>query len=80
MVRIRTIQVRLSRDQYDRIKNDCAAKGFGSLSSYLRYLALYRDQALSKKILEIHDSVVSEKAQNRQGGTMSKDEAIKRCL
>ena len=80
MLKIRVIQVRLSREQYDRIKNDCTAKGFGSLSSYFRYLALYRDQALSKKILEIHDSVVNREIQTKPGGAMSQDEAIKNCL
>jgi hypothetical protein len=54
MVRIRTIQIRLTRQQYDRIKNDCGMKGFGTLSSYLRYLALHQDESLSNRIREIH--------------------------
>ena len=39
MVKIRTIQVRMTRNQYDRIKNNSKLKGFNYLSAYLRYVA-----------------------------------------
>ena len=54
MVKIRTIQMRLTRQQYDRIKNDCSVKGFSSLSAYIRHLALDRDDSLARKISEMH--------------------------
>ena len=54
MVMIRTIQIRMTRDQYERIKNNSRIKGFNSLSSYLRFVALDQDFVLQQKIYEIH--------------------------
>jgi len=54
MVMIRTIQIRLTRDQYERIKNYSRIKGFNSLSGYLRFVALHQDFVLQQKIYEIH--------------------------
>lgn len=54
MSRVWTIQIRLTRDQYERIRNNSQIKGFGSMSSYLRFLALDQDFILQKKIFEIH--------------------------
>lgn len=80
MVKIRTIQVRLSRQQYDQILNDSIAKGFSTLSAYLRYLALYRDQATLKKIIEIHDAVVSGKLPKKATKSGIEDATLKRAL
>ena len=80
MVKIRTIQVRLTRQQYDRVKNDSVEKGFGTLSSYFRYLALHREQAISKMIIQIHDSVVGNDPQANKIRERTQDETIKRCL
>ena len=60
MALIRTIQIRLSRDQYDRIKADALASGFYSVSGYLRYLALGRNFFLETKINEIHQMIVGK--------------------
>lgn len=79
MVRIRTIQVRLSRQEYDRIKNDGLAKGFNTLSAYLRYLALYRDQAICRKILEIHESVVGNEKRSSGKGRIQ-NETLEKAL
>ena len=67
MTYTRTIQIRLSRDQHNRIKADTIAKGFGSVSSYIRYLALARDRVTERKIWEIHSKIVGS----------AKDEKIK---
>jgi hypothetical protein len=58
MVRIRTIQVRLTRQQYERIKTDATVKGFSSLSAYMRHLALHRDDSLAIKICEMHSLIL----------------------
>ena len=58
MVLNRTIQIRLAREQYERIKEDCQQKGFESLSSYLRHLALHQDDLLHERIRNIHDHIV----------------------
>ena len=60
MVMIRTIQVRMTRDQYERIKNNSRIKGFNSLSSYMRYVALDQDFVLQSKIAEIHRHLIGE--------------------
>ena len=54
MVKNRTIQIRLTRDQYERIKNNSRIKGFSSLSTYLRFVALEQDFVLQQRIYEIH--------------------------
>lgn len=54
MVMGRSIQVRMTKDQYERIKNISAIKGFNSLSSYLRFVALDQDLFIQQKVLEIH--------------------------
>ncbi len=54
MVMLRVVQVRMTRDQYERLKNNAQVKGFSSLSSYVRYVALQHDFFLERKILEIH--------------------------
>ena len=51
---MRTIQFRLTRSQYERIANDSRVRGFSSLSTYLRYLALAQDSFLEQKVSEIH--------------------------
>jgi len=57
MALLRTIQIRLSREQYNRIKADAHAFGFYSLSGYLRYLALGRNYILEQKINEMHNII-----------------------
>lgn len=54
VVMTRTIQVRLTRDQYQRIKDNSQLKGFNSLSAYLRFAGLDRDFLLHQKVSEIH--------------------------
>ena len=51
----RTIQVRMSRDQYERIKNNTELKGFHSMSSFMRFAALEQDFIVEQKIVEIHN-------------------------
>lgn len=61
MVNNRTIQIRLTKDQYERIKNYSRMKGFNSLSGYLRFVALEQDFVLQKKIYEIHTFLIEQK-------------------
>ena len=55
MVMNRTIEIRLKKDQYERIKNNSRIKGFNSLSAYLRFAALGQDLTTQQKISEIHN-------------------------
>ena len=55
MVQNRTIQIRLTKNQYERIKIYSQTKGFSSLSGYLRHMGLEQDFMLQQKIFEIHN-------------------------
>lgn len=65
MAFLRTIQIRLSREQYNRIKSDALAFGFNSLSAYLRFLALGRNYILEYKINEIYKKAVGKTARKK---------------
>lgn len=61
MAKIWTIQIRLTKDQFERIKNYSRMKGFASMSGYLRFVALDHDFVLQQKIFEIHDHLLGNK-------------------
>ena len=65
MVMGRTIQVRMTKDQYERIKNNSQLKGFNSLSSYLRFVALDQDFLLLQKVSEIHAHLLGLKTNGK---------------
>jgi len=52
MPQSRDIRVRVTKDQLDRIKLNAQAKGFKSISSYMRYLCLEYNQHVESKIIE----------------------------
>ena len=60
MVMIRAVQVRMTKDQHARIKNNAEMKGFSSLASYIRYVALEQDFVVRQKIFEIHKFLLGD--------------------
>ena len=66
MVMIRAVQVRLTKDQHERLKNYAEMKGFSSLASYIRYVALDQDFIVRQKIFEIHAHLLGEQAQTKK--------------
>ncbi len=60
MVMIRAVQVRLTKDQHERLKNYSEMKGFSSLASYIRYVALDQDFVVRQKIFEIHSFLLGD--------------------
>jgi len=52
MPRNTEVRMRITNDQLDRIKMGMQAKGFKTLSGYMRYLCLEYNQYLEAKILE----------------------------
>jgi hypothetical protein len=66
MVRNRTVQVRLTRDQYERMKGNCQVRGFGSLSSFVRFVTLEQDLVLQQKVHEIHHHLLGAKKEPRK--------------
>ena len=72
MVSTRAIQVRMTKDQHERIKNNSKAKGFNSLSAYMRYVALDQDFIIQQKICDIYDHFFGK----IQNGRFKKNAAI----
>ena len=66
MVKIRAVQIRLTRTQHERIKHNAQLKGFASLAAYLRYVALQHDLELERKVSEIHRHFLGGKEPNRK--------------
>lgn len=54
MNKTRSIQFRVTRQQFERIKNNANAKGYLNVSAYIRELALNKDQFIENKIMDIH--------------------------
>lgn len=57
-MKTRFIQFRVTRDQYERIKNNARAKGYLNLSHYLRNLALEKNFVFEQKFNEIYEVIV----------------------
>lgn len=66
MVSNRTIQVRMTRRQYDQIRLLAQNRGFNSLSAYMRYVALDQDFVMRQKIAEIHRHLLGDQAPKKQ--------------
>jgi len=52
------IQIRVTREQHDRIRNKAHAKGYKTLSSFLRHLALEKDLLFEQRFEEIYRILV----------------------
>ncbi len=58
---VHTIQIRLTRRQYEQIRDNAKTKGFASMSAYLRYLGLDQDFVVERKVHEIHAHLIPKK-------------------
>ena len=58
MAKTRFIQFRVNKDQYEKIKLNASARGYASMSSYLRDLALSKDLIFERKLNEMYDVIV----------------------
>lgn len=67
MVMNRTIQVRMTKDQYERIRNNTELKGFHSMSAFMRFAALERDFIVEQKIIEIHNHLFGNRMPGKTG-------------
>lgn len=65
MANIKAIQIRLTRQQYEKMKNETQRRGFNSLSTYIRHQTLHRDDIIERKIHEIHHAVTEVPKQKR---------------
>ena len=53
----RRIDFRVSRNDYERIINNAQAKGYATVSAYLRSIALEKDLFLESKVIETNNNV-----------------------
>ena len=58
MVNKRVIAVRVTKDQHERIKLRAQAKGFKTVSSYVRDSLLGRDLAFEDKFNRLYDRIM----------------------
>ena len=55
--RARTIQIRVSNDQYERIRNKAMARGYKTLTAFMLHLALEKDLLFEQRFDEIYHIV-----------------------
>ena len=73
MVRTRAVQVRLTREQHERLRAVASARGFDTIAGYLRFAALDRHVLLEEKIIAIHRKLFPEEDQPRRKRRREKD-------
>jgi len=61
MTNNKVVITRVTKNQHERIKINAQAKGFKSVSDYLRTLALEKDLIFEKKFNELYDKVINGK-------------------
>ena len=67
MVKNREIRVRVTKDQLERIQMNAQAKGFKTVSGYLRSLCLEHNRLIEDKILE-NNRMLREMMDNLSSG------------
>ena len=53
--------MRLTGNQHERIKVNAQAKGYKTISDYIRSLALDKDVAFDQKFNKLYDKIVNNK-------------------
>jgi hypothetical protein len=57
--------LRVTPSQYERIRNNAQAKGFTTIASYLRDLALNKDLLFEQRFMEIYQ-IIKRNDSNKQ--------------
>jgi len=57
MARNAAIEIRLSKELKERIKNEAKQQGYGSTSQFIRDVSLNRNVELAQKIKKIHETI-----------------------
>jgi len=60
MVKTRSINVRLSKSQIERVRDNADAKGYKSIAQYARSKMLEHDSANERKLDEIYKEIVGK--------------------
>jgi len=53
--------VRITKNQHERIKINAEAKGFKTISGYIRSLALEKDIVFEKRFDELYEKIVNNR-------------------
>jgi len=68
--RNKTIQVRVTSEQHERIKNKAQAKGYTSVSAFILHLALEKDLLFEQQFNEIYRIMTKKSSSlNKKGYT-----------
>ena len=67
MTQRRCLVVRLTKNQHERIRNNAEAKGYKTISSYIRTIALEYDLSFEKKFDEMYQKLVAENNGKNKG-------------
>ena len=68
VVKLRRIEFRVTKNEYERFINIAQAKGFSTVAAYLRSIALGNDLFTETKIAEIHQMVKEILERNAPSG------------
>ena len=52
------LHIRVTREEYERILENCETKGYSTLADYVRYQALEKDKDIEERIVQIHKNLV----------------------
>ena len=58
MANRRCLVVRLTKNQHERVKSDAESKGYKTVSSYIRAIALEHDLSLQRKLDEMYKRIM----------------------
>ena len=71
MVNNKRIFVRVTENQFERIRNNAHAKGFKTISGYVRSLTLRNDLIFEKKFNELYAKIVKSDFNDNTGQELS---------
>ena len=66
MVRVKKVDIRLRKDEYEKIVECSISKGYDNISAYVRAVVLGRDFFMDKTIMETN-AVVKKMMEKMQG-------------
>ena len=72
MVNGKIVVTRVTKNQFERIKINAQAKGFKTISEYLRSLALERDLIFDKKFEELYNKIINSTEQPKRNNSTNR--------
>ena len=66
MTNRKCLVVRLTKNQHERLRSNAEAKGYKTLSSYVRAVTLEHDLSLQKKLDEIYSKMMESEEKEKE--------------